>query len=161
LGEAPRAGGAGACRTRQSPRTICMTDRPGFLTGLRRRLVFWTVGGLTLAGLGAVVAWRVLWPAAELDAAERALRQHDLASARAPRARSRARRPNDERALLLAARAARRSGACADAERFLGVFEARAGPTDASRLEWVLLGVQQGDFAGEEGRLQAAVARKH
>jgi tetratricopeptide (TPR) repeat protein len=63
--------------------------------------------------------------------------------------------------LFLAAQAARRSDACADAERFLTAFEQASGPTDASRLEWALLGAQQGDFASDEADLRAAVGRTH
>jgi tetratricopeptide (TPR) repeat protein len=54
-----------------------------------------------------------------------------------------------------------RADACADAERFLNAFEEASGPTDASRLEWTLLGVQQGDLAGEEDQLRSDVDRGH
>src|SRR5262249_34172126 len=70
-----------------------------------------------------------------------------------------ARWPGDRRALFLAAQAARRSDACADAERLLTRFEEVSGPTDGSRLEWVLLGAQQGDFCGEEEHLHAEIDR--
>jgi tetratricopeptide (TPR) repeat protein len=135
----------------------------GFLTGTarRRRLVFWTVVGLTLAGLGLGILEFFVWPAALLRDAEEALRRNDPAAARAPLDRYLARRPHDPRALLLAAQAARRSDACADAERFLTAFEQVSGPTDASRVEWALLGVQQGDFGGDESDLRSAVVRNH
>ena len=69
--------------------------------------------------------------------------------------------PRNEHALLLAARAARRSDAYADAEKYLTAFEEVERPTEASRLEWTLLGVQQGDFGEDEDRLRVAVGRNH
>ena len=71
-----------------------------------------------------------------------------------------ARWPNDERVLFLAVQVARRSDAYADAERFLALYEKAIGSTEASRLEWVLLGVQQGDFGDAERRLLEAVTRR-
>src|SRR5262245_2581001 len=131
----------------------------GVPTGRGRRLVFWALGGLTLAVVGVGLTAGFLAPALELDAAEQALRQHDVAAARTRLDRYLTHRPNDPRALLLAARAARRGDACADAERFLTAYEERSGATPESRLEWVLLGVQQGDFADNEDRLRANVDR--
>src|SRR5262249_3715764 len=95
------------------------------------------VAGWTLAALGVGLAGRI-WYARALPAAERARHQDDLP-----------RWPHDE-ALLLAARVARLSDACADAERFITAFEETFGQTAASRLEWALLGAQQGDLAGVE-----------
>ena len=140
-----------------------MNGRLGFRTDTprRRRLVVWTVASAALAGLGVAIAWRLVWPALALSAAERALRRHDPASARARLDRYLDRWPGDLRALFLAAQAARRSDACADAERLLTAFEKASGPTDASRLEWTLLGAQQGDFAGQEDRLRSWVDRNH
>jgi tetratricopeptide (TPR) repeat protein len=131
----------------------------------RRRLVGWTVGGLTLAGLavglGVVIAGLANRTELELIAADDALHRHDPWAARIRLDRFLAGRPNDYRGLILAAQAARRSDSCADAERFLSSFELRYDPTDASQLEWTLLGVQQGDLAGDEDRLRAAVSLKH
>jgi Tfp pilus assembly protein PilF len=127
----------------------------------RRRLVIWAVGGLALVGLGAGIAGWVIGPALELKAAERELRQQNPAAARARLERYLARWPSDQKALFLAAQAARRCDACAEAERFLSAFEKKSGPTEASRLEWALLGAQQGDFAGEEDKLRSAVDRNH
>lgn len=123
------------------------------------------VGGLILAGLGGGMGL-ALWtasvsPTAELAAAEEALGRHDAHAARAHLDRLLAQRPHDPQARFLAAQAARRSDACADAERLLTDYEQQFGQTDASRLEWALLGVQQGDFGGEEAGLQAAVIRHH
>src|SRR5262245_57625005 len=127
---------------------------------LRRRLVFWTVVALVLAGLGLGILEFFVWrPAALLRDAEEALRRNDPAAARASLDRYLARRPHDPRALFLAAQAARRSDACADAERFLTAFEQPSGRTDASSLEWLLLGAQQGDFGDQEETLRSAVSR--
>jgi tetratricopeptide (TPR) repeat protein len=134
-----------------------------FLTATprRRRFVFWAVSALALAGLALGVLEFFVWPAAALREAEEALRRHDAAAARAALDRYLARRPRDPHALLLAAQAARRNDACADAERFLTAFEKASGPTDASRLEWTLLGAQQGDLAESEDFLRSAVRSKH
>jgi tetratricopeptide (TPR) repeat protein len=143
-----------------------MNRRLGLLTGTSRcpRLMAWAVGILTLAGIsvgiGVGIAGRFR-PEVELAAAEKALRQDDPAAARVPLDRCLAHSPNLPKALLLAATAARRCDACADAERFLTAFDETSGPTAASRLEWALLGAHQGDFAGEEDRLLAAVAGNH
>src|SRR5919197_1265359 len=52
-----------------------MNRRPSLPTDpvRRRRLAVWAAGGLVLIALAAVVGWLVVWPALELDAAERAL----------------------------------------------------------------------------------------
>jgi Tfp pilus assembly protein PilF len=114
-----------------------------------------------LAVLAVWIGWRVVWPAASLREVQQALDRENLAAARAGLDRHLARWPGDGRALLLAARAARRSDACADAERFLVAFEQAHEQTDASRLEWALLGVQQGDFGRDEERLRSYVERNH
>ncbi len=124
----------------------------------RRMLVLGGAVTLALAGLAAG-GFFFLWPALEIGAAEDALRRNDPAAARARLDRYLARHPNDAHALFLAAQAARRSDACADAERLLTAFEERAGPTDDGKREWNLLGVQQGDFAGQEERLRADAGR--
>jgi predicted Zn-dependent protease len=140
-----------------------MSSRPGFLIAARRRPhgVAWTVGILALAAVaaGVVLARNAARPEPELEAAEQALQRNDPAAARSCLDRCLARWPDEPRALLLAARAARRSDACADAERFLAAFENVSGPTPASRLEWALLGAQQGDLIGVEQRLQALVSQ--
>src|SRR5262245_34612935 len=133
-----------------------MNPESGLPTGTvrRRRPWLWALGGLMLAAVGVGLAVALVGPALELNAAEQTLRQYDFAAARARLDRYLARRPGEPRALLLAAEAARRSGACADAERFLTSYEERSGPTAESRLEWDLLGVQQGDLTDKEDRLR-------
>ena len=124
----------------------------------RRRLVLWGRRGLC-------------WSASRRSASSSSGRPWSSSAAedalspprprRGPRRLDRylARHPDDAHALFLAAQAARRADAYADAERFLTAFEETAGPTDASKLEWVLLGVQQGDFAGHEQRLRTDAGR--
>jgi tetratricopeptide (TPR) repeat protein len=123
--------------------------------------VAWALAGVALACLAAGIAARLVGKRDTLAAAEDALRRHDPAAARAHLDRYLARWPDDGPAQLLAARAARRADAYADAERLLAAFERHWGPTEASRLEWVLLGVQQGDFGSEEERLGSAVDSNH
>jgi tetratricopeptide (TPR) repeat protein len=127
----------------------------------RWRLVVGTALFLTVAVLGIVTAWRFVWPAEQLAAAEEALGQHDFQEARSRLNRYLARRPGDPKGLLLAARAAWQSGAHADAERFIVEYERHAGLTDASRLEWALVGAHQGDLADTEVWLRSLATRKH
>src|SRR5262249_52051326 len=113
-----------------------------------------------IVGVGVAVVARREPPSVELDAAERALRENDLTAARSHLDRYLARQPDDVRALFLAAHVARRDDAYADAERLLTATEDATGATTSTRLEWALLGVQQGDFADEE-RLRALVGDNH
>jgi tetratricopeptide (TPR) repeat protein len=137
---------------------VFLPRRLGVLKTIRSpRVVLWLGAGLLLTGLGAALAGR-LWVARALPAAQRALDRHDLTAARAYLDRYLAHWPRDQ-ALLLAARVARLSDACADAERFLTAFEDAFGPTSDSRLEWALLGAQQGDFQGLEVHLHSRAAR--
>jgi tetratricopeptide (TPR) repeat protein len=138
-----------------------MNPRLGLLTTRARRRAAWAVGGLALAGLGVALAVYVVRPLLARTAAERALRRNDPAAARAHVERCLARWPGNSRALFLAAQAARRDDACADAERYLTASEEASGATPASRLEWTLLGAQQGDFGDDEDRLRADVDRNH
>lgn len=127
----------------------------------RGRLILWTIAGLTVLGVAAGVFARFVWLARELDTAEAALRRNDPAAARIRLEKYLAHRPTDQRALLLAAEAARRSEAFADAERYVTALEKKTGPTPQSRLEWVLLGAQQGDFAPDEERLHSEVVNNN
>ena len=86
---------------------------------------------LTVAVLGIVTAWRFVWPAEQLAAAEEALRQHDFPEARSCLDRYLARWPGDPKGLLLAARASWQTGDHADAEHYITASEDQTGPTDA------------------------------
>src|SRR5262245_26943414 len=129
----------------------------------RRRVVVLAAAALVLVGIGVAIARSGgrTRPADELKAAEEALRGNDPAMARVHVERVLAHAPDDSRALFLAAQAARRSDACADAERLLTALERTSRPTPASELEWILLGVQQGDLRGDEDRLRTEVDRNH
>src|SRR5947199_372665 len=58
-------------------------------------------------------------------------------------------------------RPVRQADAYAEAERYLTDWERLSGSTEASKLEWMLLGAQQGDFAGQEDHLQLLVKENH
>jgi tetratricopeptide (TPR) repeat protein len=139
------------------PSAAIVTQRPGFLNPTLRLAL--GVVAAALVGVGAAVVARREPAAAELQAAERVL-PNDPASARIHLDRYLAREPNDGRALLLAAQAARRDGAYSDAERLLTAAEHATGSTSNTRLEWVLIGLQQGEFAEEEW-LRSLVAANH
>jgi tetratricopeptide (TPR) repeat protein len=122
------------------------------------------IAAILLLVTGAGGAWFKLRggrTATELDAAAGALRRHNPAAARPPLDRVLAVRPDHPQALLLAAQAARRTDDYAAAERCLTAFEVGSGETEASRLEWALLGVQQADFVADEERLRTAVGQRH
>jgi Tfp pilus assembly protein PilF len=110
---------------------------------------------LAVAVLGSLVVWYYAWPGEQLAAAAQALRQHDYVNARSRLDRYLLRWPDDNKALLLAARAAWQSGDYAESERFIGEHERRAGPTDSGRLEWALIGACQGDWGGDEAWLRS------
>src|SRR5205807_6705592 len=72
-----------------------------------------------------------------------------------------ARWPGNSRALLLAEQTARRLDDCAAAERCLSDYEHRYGSTEEGQLEWLLLGAQQGDLAGQDSHLESLVRANH
>src|SRR5216683_529872 len=91
----------------------------------------------------------------DLRTAERAVHDQDLEAAGDHFKRSLAKWPGNSRVLFLAAQTARRLDNCAEAERLLTNYEQRHEETDEGRLEWLLLGVQQGDFDGHVQYLQS------
>lgn len=125
-------------------------------TATRRRVWIGAIGVVALTALIVVLANRGerFDPEIELQAAEQALWQDDPAAARIHLERVLHHSPDHPRAHFLAVKVARRTDALADAERLLLTFELRHGPSPSTNLEWALLGAQQGDFAGEEARLQ-------
>jgi Tfp pilus assembly protein PilF len=133
---------------RANTRTNTPVSRP------RRAAIALGVTGLLALGLG--FGGRYAWSQYQLGLAERSLKRYDLAGARRHLERSLG-YGRDPRAQFLAAQTARRLDACGDAERLLAEYELANGATEASKLEWVLLGVQQGDFAGHERPLMALV----
>jgi tetratricopeptide (TPR) repeat protein len=118
---------------------------------------------LALAGLA--VPGSLLWQArrvrGEWRQAEAALQRHDLASAAAHLDRYLERRPRDTAAWFLAARTARRLGRYPEAEHSLTRCQELGGVTDATRLEWDLLRVQQGDLGDVHMRLRMTIPPDH
>lgn len=137
-----------------------MTSSPADATRTARRRWHFA-GGLLAVVLAVWLTWRFVAPALAVTKAEQELQRHDALAAQARLERVLARHPQYERALLLAAEAARRADAYAEAERLLTAFEERAGSSEVSRREWTLLGVQQGDFGTDEEPLRTAVGRNH
>jgi tetratricopeptide (TPR) repeat protein len=125
-------------------------------TASRRRLWIGVLGVVALTVLIVVLANRgeSVDPGAELQAAEQALWQDDLAAARLHLDRVLHHSPDHPHAHFLAIKVARRTDAVAEAERLLITFELSQGASAKTSLEWALLGAQQGDLAGEDARLQ-------
>jgi tetratricopeptide (TPR) repeat protein len=124
---------------------------------LMRRRVKLVLGGLTLLGVGLSILAPYAWSRYQLRAAERALHRYDIGAAREHLEQSLGKWPGNSRALFLAAQTARRLDDCAEAERRLAEYEHRQGVTEEGRLEWLLLGIQQGDLGGQDSRLESLV----
>jgi tetratricopeptide (TPR) repeat protein len=118
------------------------------------------LGSLLLAGAGLAVASAYAWSRHAQQAAQQALGRHDLEEAQGRLAQSLRLWPWNARAQLLAAQTARRRDAHAEAERLLTAYERQQGVTAASELEWLLLGVQQGECAVQEDALKDRVDRE-
>ncbi len=118
-------------------------------------------GALTLLGLGVGIPVLYAYSQYQLGAAQQALERYDLSAARQHLEQSLSTWPRNTHAQFLAARIARRRDAYAEAERLLMAYEQRQGVTPESDLEWILLGVQQGDFAGQERSLLSLVDREY
>ncbi|MCI0738481.1 MAG: tetratricopeptide repeat protein [Gemmataceae bacterium] len=93
--------------------------------------------------------------------AEAALNRHDLSSAAAHLNRYLEQQPRDAAAWFLAGRTARRLGRHSEAEDYLKRCQELGGVTDATRLEWDLLRVQQGDLGDVHMRLRRTIAPDH
>jgi tetratricopeptide (TPR) repeat protein len=96
-----------------------------------------------------------------LNAAEQAIQRYDLEAARAQLALSWSGLPGNSLVLFLRAQTARRLDDCALAERLLTDYERWQGSTEEAKLEWLLLGVQQGDLDNQEGYLRSLVDAGH
>lgn len=116
-----------------------------------------------LLAAGGVGAW--LWYSASLKAdwrrIEADLAGHELAAAADQLECYLQRRPADANAWFLAGRTSRRLGRVADAERYLTRFQQLAGVTAASRLEWDLMRIQQGDLGETHTRLRRTIGPEH
>jgi tetratricopeptide (TPR) repeat protein len=93
--------------------------------------------------------------------AEAALNQFDLPAAAEFLDAYLERRPDDANAWLLAGRTARRLERLAQAERYLKKCQELGGVTDATRLEWDLFRVQQGDLDDVHMRLRLTTTPEH
>jgi tetratricopeptide (TPR) repeat protein len=127
------------------------------MSGHAKRLL----GGLALLGFAVGILAPYAWSRYHLRAAERALQQYDLIAARAHLRQSLAWLPGNARILFLQAQTARRLDDCAKAEKLLLDYQHRQGITEEGRLEWLLLGVQQGDLGGHVRELQSLVDAEH
>jgi len=125
-------------------------------------LVFALAIALTV-GLILTACWLWQWNRARLEwqTAQDALRRHDLAAGAACLERYLQRRPEEAPAWFLAGRTARRLGRFAEAERCLERCQELAGVTDATRLEWDLSRVQQGQLADIHVRLRMTIGPDH
>jgi tetratricopeptide (TPR) repeat protein len=125
-----------------------------------RALLALLVGAVLLAAAALPTA-RYVQARRHLHAAEAALQQRDFDRAAEQVTAYLALRPQDPRGWFLAARAARQAGRFAQAEHDLERCQQLGGVTDATRLEWDLWRVQQGDLQGVEGRLKATIPPSH
>jgi tetratricopeptide (TPR) repeat protein len=125
----------------------------------------WLRALLLLPLLGLVAAGGWLWYAHQLRQEWRhaltALQRHDLASAAAHLDRYLQRQPHDTAAWFLAGRTARRRGNFPEAERYLTRCQHLGGVTEATRLEWDLLRVQQGGLGEVDQRLRLSTPPEH
>jgi len=140
------------------------THVPGPSPAARKRWSWaWIAGVLVILGLVPVAQW--LWYKNRVDAlwrqAESSLSTHDLASAARYLDCYLEERPNDARGWFLAARTARRLQRLAEAERYLERCQQLLGVTDATRLEWDLLRIVQGDVGAIDLRLRASITPEH
>ena len=126
-----------------------------------RRRANWLVGGLVLLGLGLGILGPYAWSRYDLRVAEQALGRYDFRTAHQHLEQSLARWSGNAHALLLAVQTARRLDDCAQAERRLTDYEQRYGATEDGRLEWLLLGAQQGDLAVHDSYLESLVHANH
>jgi len=97
----------------------------------------------------------------EWGRAEAALRRHDLDSAANHLDDYLATRPADASGWFLAARTARRRERFPEASRDLERCQEIGGVTEATRLEWDLIRVQQGEMAGIDVRLRSTIQADH
>lgn len=129
----------------------------------RRR---WFLHCAALAALAVLVAtgfWLWQWNQARLawQQAQDSLRAYDLVSTAASLDQYRRLRPEDAKGWFLAGRTARRLGRYEDATKFLERCQELGGVTDATRLEWDLLKIQQGVLDDAHLRLRQTIGPEH
>jgi tetratricopeptide (TPR) repeat protein len=97
----------------------------------------------------------------EWHQAQVALDRHDLASAALHLDRYLERQPDDAAGWFLAGRTARRLEHYTQAETYLTRCQQIGGVTEATRLEWDLFRIQQGDLGDTHTRLRATITPQH
>lgn len=117
----------------------------------KKALVRLALGLLLLAVVAGLVAWR-RWPLGHLRQAEAAMAARDYAVARDSLGRYLASRPDDPRALLLAARAARNLGEYYEASEYSRRCRENGGDREAIAAEEALIAVQRGEAPSPELR---------
>lgn len=105
--------------------------------------------------------WQSIRGPQQWHQAQAALDRHDLASAALHLDRYLENRPDDAAGWFLAARTARRLDRYSQAETYLVRCQEIGGVTEATRLEWDLFRVQQGDLGEAHSRLRATVTPQH
>jgi tetratricopeptide (TPR) repeat protein len=105
--------------------------------------------------------WQARPSRQEWQQVEAAFQRHDLATAAVHLDRYLKHRPHDADAWLLAGRTARRLDRFIKAEEYLIRCQELAGITDATRLEWDLLRIQQGDLGDVHSRLRMTITPDH
>jgi tetratricopeptide (TPR) repeat protein len=120
------------------------------------------LAAVLLAGTIGIVAWlgaKAVLAARYHRLAKQALARYDFRQALKHIEQSLAYEPDDGPARLLAAQTARRLDRYAEAARHLSAYE-QIHPADApSEREWFLLGIQQGDLAGQERTVRSLAER--
>jgi tetratricopeptide (TPR) repeat protein len=116
-----------------------------------------------LIGLVLGVSWAWQWYRArqEWRQAQEALQRYDLLTAAARLGRYLEHAPRDPAAWFQAARTARRLGRLDEAQRLLERCQECGGVTEATRLEWDLVRVQQGDLGDVDVRLRLTIGPNH
>lgn len=130
--------------------------------GVLRSRTFWiSLLPVALCLIAAGWLWRDRQGPLQWRQADAALERHDLVSAAAYLDQYLEARPNDEVALLVAARTARRLEQYSQAEALLIRCQEVGGVTDETRLEWDLFRVQQGELGAIHTRLRATIGPDH
>jgi tetratricopeptide (TPR) repeat protein len=123
------------------------------------------LGAVLFSGYALATLVLYIWSRYDLRNAQQAIQRYDLRAARTLLEASLSKSPLNARSLVLLAQTARRLDDYAEAERRLTDYERRFGPTPGAKpdaqLEWLLLGVQQGDLGGHVGYLQGLVDAEH
>jgi tetratricopeptide (TPR) repeat protein len=122
-----------------------------------------SLGFVLAVGLALGAFWLWQWNRARVEwhKAQDALQHHDLSQAATCLERYLELRPEEAPAWFLAARTARRRGRIAEAERALERCQELGGVTEATRLEWDLLRVQQGQMGTTDVRLRMSIGPDH